>query len=311
MSDAMRAELAAIPGVARVRPIRISDIDFRGMPIKLMSTDIAQYVQRAKFMVLDGSSDSLASALMEGSVAVSENLARHFDIRPGQQIALSTKDGTRSFTVAAVVVDYTNDKGTIIMDRGTFIRHWSDDRTDTYELYAQSEASVESVRQAINARMGEQNDLFVLTNREFRKAFAAVSENVFALLRVLELVTLFVAGLGLMTAVFANVLDRVREIGVLRAIGMLRAEVRNMVVLESTLVGSVGTVTGLLIGTGIGYIMLRHVTTVQLGWYLPYRVPVSTIVALILGTIPVAALAGLFPSRQAAALQVVDALDYE
>jgi ABC-type lipoprotein release transport system permease subunit len=56
---------------------------------------------------------------------------------------------------------------------------------------------------------------------------------------------------------------------------------------------------------------LRRIATVQMGWYLPYELPVAAIVEFVLITLPISALAGLYPAREAARLQVRDALDYE
>jgi putative ABC transport system permease protein len=115
----------------------------------------------------------------------------------------------------------------------------------------------------------------------------------------------------MVSALLANVLDRVRELGVLRALGMLRAQVQRLVIIESTFVGLIGTLAGVAMGIALGYILLRHIATVQIGWYLPYRLPASAIAQLCLVTIPLAALAGFYPARKAAQLVVSDALDYE
>jgi putative ABC transport system permease protein len=128
---------------------------------------------------------------------------------------------------------------------------------------------------------------------------------------VLEIVTLIVATMGMLTAILANVLDRVREIGMLRAIGMLRRQVRRLVVLESTFVGIVGGVAGVLVGAAIGYVILRRIVTLQIGWYLPYYVPFAAILEFLAITLPISALAGFFPAREAARMSVRDALDYE
>jgi putative ABC transport system permease protein len=92
---------------------------------------------------------------------------------------------------------------------------------------------------------------------------------------------------------------------------MLRAQVRRMVVLESTLVGAVGALGGVLVGLAIGYILLRHVTGVQMGWHLPYLFPLESILTMLAITLPIAALAGFYPARQAARLAVSKALEYE
>ena len=153
--------------------------------------------------------------------------------------------------------------------------------------------------------------MFVLTNREFRGEFEKAVDQIFQTLRVLQLVTLIVAALSIVNAVLANVLDRVREIGVLRAIGMLRRRLRRLIVLEATMVGAIGTVAGGLIGMCVGYVLLEHVMSVQTGWHLPYRVPYQALVELVVITLPVSALAGLYPAKAASELVVSDALEYE
>ncbi len=311
MAEAVGAELAAIPGVELVRPTATSSIDFRGTPVKLDSTDVAIFARHSRLTGIEGSEQDAIEGMLRGGITVSENFARLNDVHRGDLIPLSTKDGTSSFEVAAVIVDYTSDLGTIRMDRATYIKYWGDPRVDTYELFLRPDTSPESVRRLINDQLGERYDLFVLTNREFRGEFVKAVNSIFSLIRVLEIVTLIVAAMGMVTSVLANVLDRVREIGVLRALGMLRAQVRKMVVVEATLIGGIGTVGGTLTGLALAYILLRHVATVQMGWYLPYQLPVAALVTVVAVNLPISALAGFYPALHAARLVVSDALDYE
>jgi putative ABC transport system permease protein len=308
MNDALRAELLAIPGVQRARSMLFTDIEFRDFPIKLAVTDQPRLTG---FTPLEGSLEDIRSGLERGELVVSENFSRRFGVHRGHTIPLSTKDGTRSFRVAAVMVDYTTDRGLVLVHRKTHVALWGDRRVDSYELFLKPGVDPEQVRRTINDRLAQHNDLFVLTTREFRGEFVKAANKIFSLMHVLELVTLVVAMLGLVTAVLANVLDRVRELGVLRALGMLRVQVRRMVMLESTLVGAVGAVGGIVVGLGVGYILLRHVTGVQMGWHLPYLFPLESIVSMLLVTLPIAAFAGFYPARQAARLSVSKALEYE
>jgi putative ABC transport system permease protein len=232
-------------------------------------------------------------------------------VHRGDQILLGSKDVPRTFRVAGVRIDYTSDQGTIFMDRDTYVSNWNDARVDTYEVHLTPSVSAESVRTEINERLSGAHDLFVLTNREYRGHFTKQVDHIFGLLRVLELVTLLVAMLGMLSAIWANVLDRVREVGVLRALGMLRKQVRRLIVLESTFVGIVGGVAGIAVGAAIGYVMLRRILPVQAGWYLPYQLPVASMCTFLLIALPISALAGFFPARAAARLSVRDALDYE
>jgi putative ABC transport system permease protein len=311
VAEALGAELAAIDGVELIRPIRNIDIEYHNISVKLESTDNELFARHGQLTLLEGSESDAFEQLKRGAVVVSENFSRRFDVHRGDAIALPTKNGTRRFTVAAVAIDYTSDLGAIRMDRAIYVEHWNDPSVDTYELYVKQGTSPESVRRRINQGLGERYDLFVLTNSEFRAEFVKAVDKIFALMHVLEIITLLVAALGMVTAVLANVLDRVREIGVLRALGMLRPQVQKMVMVEAMLIGGIGAMGGTLVGLGIGYILLRRIVTVQMGWYLPYELPITAIATVAAVTLPLSGLAGFYPARQAARLVVRDALDYE
>jgi putative ABC transport system permease protein len=311
MADSMRGELLGIEGVERVRRTSFADASYRGAPIKILATDMNEFVKRSHFTAFEGDAEQIVRDMFSGKVAVSENFSRLHDVHRGDRITLGTHDGTREFSVAGVILDYTSDRGTVVLDRATYIAAWSDTRVDTFEVHLKPGATPEQVRARINDRLGANHDLFVLTNAEFRGEILRAIDGIFSLMRVLELVTLLVAALGMLTSVLANVLDRVREIGVLRAIGMLRKQVRKLVVIESTFIGVAGAIAGTFVGVALGYLLLRRIATVQMGWYLPYHLPVRAIAEFAAITLPVSALAGLFPAREAARLQIRDALDYE
>lgn len=311
MAESLGAELLAIPGVERIRRMRFADASFHGSPIKVASTDVAEFVKRSRFSPTEGSAEQITRDMLAGDAAVSENFSRLYGVHRGDTISLGARDGARTFRVAGVILDYTSDRGSVLLDRAPFIAGWNDTRVDTFELYLAPGVEPERVRVAINDTLSAGHDLFVLTNREFRGEYEHAIDGIFSLMRVLELVTLLVGSLGMVTALLANVLDRVREIGVLRAVGMLRAQVRKLVMLESAFVGAVGAFAGIVVGMVLGYILLRRIATVQIGWYLPYELPLAAIVEFVIVTIPISALAGLYPARAAAELPVRDALDYE
>jgi putative ABC transport system permease protein len=261
--------------------------------------------------LLEGTQEELWRGFENGELVVSENFARKFGVHRGDAIALGTRHGSRKFKIAAVVIDYTSDRGLIRLHRDTHIEHWGDRRVDSYELFLKRGVEPERVRALINDRLARKHDLFVLTTREFRGEFVKAANRLFDVMHVLELVTLVVALLGMVSAVLANVLDRVRELGVLRAVGMLRAQLRKMVTIEATLIGLVGAIGGVFVGIGIGYILLRHVLGMQIGWHLPYEFPLPSIVTMLLVTLPLSAFSGFYPALRAGRLAVREALDYE
>jgi len=311
MADSLYAELAALPGVSTVRRVRIVELPFRGLIPKAVATDIDVFLQHAKLTLLEGEQSQVVTDLKRGDVGVSENFARRFGVHLGDRIPISTSTGTRQLRVAGVFIDYTSDVGSVLFERSTYVDIFGDSRVDTYELHLQDPAQSEALRRTINERFADRLDLFVLTNREFRGEVNHTTEQIFSLVRALELVALIVAVLGIINAQLANVLDRVRELGVLRALGMLRRQVSRMVVVEAALVGALGTAAGVLLGVALGDVLLNHINLVQTGWYFPYRLSWGAIAEVTCLTVPAAALAGLYPARAAARLVVTEALDYE
>jgi putative ABC transport system permease protein len=308
MSNAFGQELARIHGVAEVERVRVVDINFRGVPTKLASMDIAIYGHWAKLTMLEGRPDEAQRKLERGAVVVSENFARLFDVHIGDRIPLSTRSGTQSFEVAGVNVDYTSDRGTILIDHAVRVAHWGDDRVGGYKIHLKPSADLERVRTLITERYGEQHDLLVLTNSDLKGQYIALVDQTFSVMRTLELLAVIIAVLGVVNGLLASVLDRVRELGVLRAVGALRRQVQRIVILEGLMIGGAGVIGGTLLGDPVGRVLLHYANVVQTGWYFPYQTPYLALLGVSLLVLAASALAAGFPARHAASLVVVDAL---
>jgi putative ABC transport system permease protein len=138
-------------------------------------------------------------------------------------------------------------------------------------------------------------------------AVAEALARVFGVFDALAFVAVIVAALGIVNTLTMGVLERVREIGVLRAIGMSRRQAMRMVVVEAAILGVVGVVLGAAAGIGVGALLL------QLGGGLghPGGVPWLPIaVAGVLGLV-LPALAAIYPARAAARVSIVEALRFD
>jgi putative ABC transport system permease protein len=311
MKDVLADELRALPGVADVRRVHVTEAPYRALQIKLVSMDTGVFARHSSFSTLEGSPEKALAGLLRGEVAVSENLSRRYDLHRGDKLVLGGKRASQSLEIAAVIVDYTSDLGTVVMDRSTFIATTGDERVSTYELYLQQGASPDLLRRQILATYGAKHDLFVLTNGEVRNDIEARVVQVFSLLRALEIVALIVAVLGIVNSLLASLLDRIREIGLLRSLGMSRRSVSLMVLSESVLVGVVGLIGGVLIGFAVGYVMLFHINIVSTGWHFPFKISVGSLLELFVLTTIACAMAGFYPAKRAADLVISEALSYE
>jgi putative ABC transport system permease protein len=307
----LAAPLAELPDVEEVERVRMDDIAYQGYPIKLVASEIGILDRRAHLVMLEGTQADAVQKMRRGAVAVAENFSRRFNVHAGQKIALGVRNGTRLFDVCAVIVDYTSDTGLILLDRDTYLEHWGDTRVDTFKLYLRRGADPERTRRMVNDRFGDRYSLFVLTNREFREQVLGMLDEAFAMMRLLEIIAIVIAVLGVVNALLANALDRVRELAIVRAVGMLRRQVRTMVMAEGFFVGIIGAAGGVVLGLGIGRILLGYLNVAQTGWFLPYRPSWGPVIETALLIVTASALAGWYPASKAAALVIADALEYE
>ena len=122
---------------------------------------------------------------------------------------------------------------------------------------------------------------------------------------------MLIAVLSVITTLLTMVLDRMREIGVLRAIGMRRRQVARMIVIESLLLAVVGALVGLATGIVNGMLTLEVVNARFLGWQVPAVLPWWTIASYAIALVVIGGFAALWPARLAARVAVVSALEYE
>jgi putative ABC transport system permease protein len=167
---------------------------------------------------------------------------------------------------------------------------------------------VGAVRDEIVKRFGADRKLFVLPAREFRDEIRKVIDQGFAVNHAINVITMLIACLGIVVTLLASVLERTREIAILRSIGMLRSQVSRVVVVESMLLGIIGGVLGVGAGMIIGWMSLEGFLRGDYGASMQYHIDYTSIFwALALSTL-LAALAGIYPAHRAAKTNIVEAL---
>jgi putative ABC transport system permease protein len=310
MTPALGASIEKLPGVAQVDRVRLLSHDVLGLRVFLISLIPEIYERRAKPLFLEGRMLT-REEWNAGKVIISENLSRRRNLHVGGTFEMSTPTGVRTYTVGAVAVDYTSDQGTVVMAREVYMAQFLDDRVDIFETYLSDLGKLEEVRRAITQAYGRQYDLYVLSNSELRQEATALVDDAFTVTYAMEGVAVLLALLGVINTLLAAVLDRTREIGLLRAVGAARPHVLRLFVGEAAFMGLSGGLLGVLAGTVLGLIVTVTVGEQTTGWSFPYLFPTGVALQMSLAATLCAAVAGLYPARRAASLDVVEALAYE
>ena len=308
----MWREIEKVPGVRSADPWRKLYMDYKGSRVLLSTVDIVRRGEYSHFMVTRGDEEEILHHLpRRDNIVVSEPFATRFGIKPGDTITLATPSGPVRFAVTAVVVDYLYDNGTVYMDLFTFQRHWGDMLADQFSVRVKPGEDISTVRDAIQGRLGTDRKLFVLPAKEFKDEIRKAMDETFIFNYALSVITMTIACFGIIVTLLASVLERTREIGILRSIGMLRRQVSGVVLIESVLMGIVGGILGCGAGIITGWLNLEGSFRSSYSSAAEYFVPYGSIVWALIMSAGLSALAGIYPARRAAKTNVVEALTYE
>ena len=308
----MWKDIEKVPGVLSADPFRKIYIDYHGRRILLLTLDIKRRMVYSPFKLAQGKREDMARLLPDKNyIAVNEAVASQEHLKPGDAMMLPTPEGPIEFKIAVVNVDYSSDSGSILMDMHTYHKYWKEYLADSFSVRVMKKDQVESVRDEIARRFGSDRQLFVLPSREFKNEIRKVIDQGFAVNHAINIITMTIACFGIIVTLLASVLERTREIGILRSIGMLRSQVSRVVVIESMLLGIIGGTLGAGAGIIIGWASLEGFLKGDYGASMQYHVQTASLFwAIVLSTL-LSALAGVYPAQRAAKTNIVEALSYE
>ena len=308
----MGKAIEQVPGVLSADPFRKLFIDYHGRRILLLTLDVKRRMAYSPFKIAQGKREDMARLLPnQNYIAVNEAIASQEHLKPGDAMVLPTPEGPVEFKVAVVNVDYSSDSGSILMDMNTYHRYWKEFLADSFSVRVTQKNEVEAVRNEIARRFGNDRRLFVLPAREFKGEIRKIIDQGFSVNHAINIITMIIACFGIIVTLLASVLERTREIGILRSIGMLRSQVSRVVIIESMLLGIIGGALGAGAGIIVGWMSLEGFLKGDYGASMQYHVhTVSLFWAIVLSTL-LAALAGVYPAQRAAKTNIVEALSYE
>jgi putative ABC transport system permease protein len=310
MPPEWRARLAALPEVEEVDAFRLREVTL-GEDLIWLGAGESRVLVRKGFLPLVDERDPrpvVGSLVGSRRVLVSEPLARRRQLRAGSRLLLPTPSGSRAYEVAAVYRDYSSDRGYIIMDRDTYLGDFQDSLVTTYALYLKPgvtrDAGVLAAQRAFPDELVRVTDTATI-----REEVRRVMRNTFAVTDALEGVAIMVALLSVLGALAALVLERTREIGVLRAIGASRTQVMRALLLEGAMVAGVGILLGALTGALLSGVLVRVLNRESFGWTLTLAVPWERALLVAVLLFAAALLATLPPARRAAAVPPREAMN--
>lgn len=242
---------------------------------------------------------------------ISENYAMRTGKKRGDLLVVNTPAGPVSFKIVGVNVDFASHVGVLYMDRAWYKKYWNDSLINGYALNSRPGVTPQQLKEQIDQKFGRSKNIMALLNTEVRAQMTQAVDQSFGAVRAVEFAALLVGLLGLMNTLLISVMERLRELGMLRAVGMSRFQLFRMILFESILQGAAGAMVAVLLGSFVGALWIKYSQARVLGWVIDFHFPLDAIVRTAAVGVFVAWLAGLWPSKRAAYLEIREALEYE
>lgn len=304
--------IATLPGVAAVDRLRAYEITYDGLPATLASADLrvmGKYKNTA-FFSRRPTRQVLADLKNSNSVVVSEPFTYKHHVKAGDTLLLGLGNTQQSFRIVDVYYDYSSERGNIIMDRDTMLKYLPDETPSNMAVYVTPGTPVETVRDEI-VQVAANHRILIFSNTNLRGEAIRIFDRTFAITYALEAVAIIVAVMGVAGALLALVIDRRRELGLLRFLGSSKNQIRQLIVVEAGLLGLLANVAGVILGFAMSLVLIFVINKQSFGWTIRFHWPVAIILGALTCVYVATVLSGLYPAEVAVRLNPLEVVHEE
>ncbi len=307
--DALKQDIAALDGVTGLRVARGTEIEASGSPVRLLALQFSGNGNNGfSFRKTNGQGHWQRFRSGDG-IFVSEPFAWKTGLTTGDRVRLSTDRGIVDFTIEGVVTDYSAGQGLIIINYASYQRYWTDNAITSIGLQLQPDVDIERFKPGLRDVLARYPMEFSLrSNREIREVSLDIFDRTFAITHVLRLLTVGVAFVGILSALLALALERRQEFAVLRSIGLTPSELRNLLFVQSGLMGLVAGLLSLPLGLVMSKLLVSIINVRSFGWTMDFQVPAGVLLQTLLLAVAAALIAGIYPSAMLSRLPPAQAL---
>jgi putative ABC transport system permease protein len=274
-------ELAGDPRVAAIDVFLALPIELNGVPTYLGGADLSLLGTRQHLLWLGAppSGDAFLPGPPDAPVAAIANEAflTRFAKQAGDLIEVPTPQGPRTLRIAAVQADYGNEQGSLTIDRSHPVAWFGTAAATNLSVFLTDPGQAGEVVAAWQAR---HPGLDIRSNRELREVALEIFQQTFAITRALELISIFIALVGLALALTNILRESIPELETLRQLGMRRGEIAAATAVEGTGIALVGLTGGLLLALAFGHLLVFVINKQSFGWTLQFAVPGAKLATL-------------------------------
>ncbi|CAG0946828.1 partial putative ABC transporter permease YknZ, partial [Anaerolineae bacterium] len=252
-----------------------------------------------------------ALAADERNVIVNGILAATANLQVGDVIPLATPSGQQDYRIVAIGSDVLSMKiNTAYISQSNMKLDFNKSEDIFYQINLAPGADSATADQWLNQIVADYPQFRLVVGHEYAAEFGKQYDAIFAGFYVLLGVLAFPSLIAILNTLAIGVIERTREIGILRAIGATRGQVWRTIVAEALLLAGIGTAFGILAGLYLSYVFVQGMGASGI-FKMEYSFPSAGVLAAIAAGLIFGVLAALLPARQASQMEIIKALRYE
>lgn len=288
--------IRSTPGVANSYGVKRLDVETAFGLSNLTAVESGEGIEN-RFRLKSGDPQTISSSFQDfGSVLISEPYSYRHNLNIGDTFWILTDAGRTDVTVAGIYFDYGSDQGVILMERANYERLFADHSWSGVALYADKGVDLQRLIDRALARVGSRQELILRSNRDLRQYSLDVFDRTFTITQVLRLLAVFVAFVGILSALMSLQLERAREFSVLRAVGMTSLQQAGLINLQTALMGLYAGLFSLPLGTALAAALVFVINKRAFGWTLQFELNGAVLVQALTLAMLAALVAGLYPA---------------
>jgi len=302
--DGIGEQISAIPGVESVEAVRLVAVKADDQQVILIVRNFTD-ARTQEFEIIHGDPQTIRASLRGGETVIGSVLAERAKKKVGDTIALTTDEGTKDFTIAAVVNDYQAGGLTMYLARDVAREVLGIGGVDAFAIKADHDR-LDDVRGSLETLCRE-NGLLFQSFSDIQKSIDAMMSGVVAGLWGMVVVSLLVAAFGVANTLTMSVMEQTFELGLLRIIASTRGQVRMVVLAQALMIGILALVPGIIAGVSVGYLI--HLATLPvIGHPVEFAIHPWLLAGGFVAGMIVVMLAAWGPAERAARIHLVEAL---
>jgi len=299
------------PGIAAVTTLRATNAQANDLDVQVIGLDPGTYPAVAEMDIIAGDPERAFLELDVGRTLIVNTIyAARNGTELGDELRLNTPEGPFSYKVVGVGSDYLNAQaGAIFISQANLERDFNETADLLLMADRDRDADPDEIRGRIESLAAAYPALTLFGPGEYRDQILRQGYSRLAIFYVMLAFVAVPSLIALANTLGISVIERTREIGVLRAVGASRKQVRRLITAESLLLAVIGVAFGIVVGVWLGYLLVQGLNV--FGYPTNYSFPWSGVLLSAVVGLIMALLAALLPARQAARMNIVRALQYE